>query len=194
MLRGFSGRLVRVLARDLPVETNDFVAAGGLLVFARPYEQTKIADELKIVRLSTGETVLRLRGRCMREIGAVALERSGRFALVSAAGPDSSSCAQPRVNALRVGQIGHPGLRTIARDVQVRIPATSIAMAGGYVAYGRQTGPARADTQVMIAAPGIAPTPIPGMKPGPVAPVAFDGHVVATSHENTVQMVALRRG
>jgi hypothetical protein len=124
----------------------------------------------------------------------VALEGSGRFALVSAAGSDSSSCAQPRVNALRVGQIGHPGLRTIARDVQARIPAASIAMADGYVAYARQTGPARTDTQVMIAAPGMTPTPIPGMKPGPAAPVAFDGHVVATAAEDAVQMVALRRG
>lgn len=67
-------------------------------------------------------------------------------------------------------------------------------MAGGYVAYGRQTDLARTDTQVMIAAPGIAPTPIPGMKPDPAAPLAFDGHVVATAHEDTVQMVALRRG
>lgn len=81
VLRGFSGRLVRVLARELPVETNDFVAAGGLLVFARSYEETKIADELKIVRLGTGGTVLRLRGRCMREIDAVALERSGGWQL-----------------------------------------------------------------------------------------------------------------
>lgn len=193
VLRSFSGRLVRVLAGELPVETKDFAVAGGRVAFVRSYEATKGTDELKIVRLGSGRTVLRLRRRCMRGIGAVALERSGRFALVSAAGHGSSSCRQPRVNTLRVGQIGHPGLRTIARDVQVRIPATSIAMAGGYVAYARQTGSSRSDTQVMVAAPGATPNPIPGMKPGAAAPLAFDGHVVATAHDNTVQLVALRR-
>lgn len=91
---------------------------------------------------------------------------------------------------MRVGQIGNSRVRILATHVGEASSTTSIAIAGGLVTYGRQTGRSHTDTQVMVAAPGTTPTPIPGMKFGPMA---FDGRVVATAHDDTVQLAALRR-
>lgn len=55
---------------------------------------------------------------------------------------------------------------------------------------GRQTGRSLTDTQVVVAAPGTTPTPIPGMKFGALA---FDGRMVATANDNTVQLAVIRR-
>lgn len=108
VLRSFSGRLVRALARGLRVETK-FVAAGDWAAFIRSSESTE-PDQLQIVRVSTGKTVLRLRDRCLRTIDAVALERSGRFALMSNP-PPSGACQQQDGSTVRVGQIGQGACR-----------------------------------------------------------------------------------
>lgn len=187
-LRSFSGRLVRVLAPELPVETN-FVVAGDRAGLIRSFHN-KEPEELKIVRLSTGQTELRLRRRCLESMAALSLEPSGRFALAA-----GGRCPKQHGNTLMVGQTGHAHLQTIARDVLVSDPSASIVMARGYVAYERSTGHSRTDAQVMVAAPGTAPRPVPGIKPaGPMAPLAFDGRVIATAHKNSVQLVALRKG
>jgi hypothetical protein len=184
VLRSFSGRLVRVLAGELPVET-EFATAGDWAAFVRRSETTG-PDQLRIVDLGTGETVLRLRQRCLRGIDGVALERSGRFALMNDA-PPTSGCPRLPGNIVRIGQLGNSGMRIVTTGA---IEGTaSIAMARGYVAYDRQTGRSLSDTTVMVAAPGSAPTPIPGMKLGPLA---FDGRVVTTAYDDVVQLAVVR--
>jgi hypothetical protein len=188
VLRSYSGRLVRVLARGLPV-TTPFVTAGDWAALIRSSALGSKPDQLQIVRISTGQTVLRLRRRCLLRIDAVALDGSGRFAVITYT-PRSSSCQQQN-GFLRVGQIGHSRLRILAKKGPEALPTTSIAIASGIVAYGRPTGRSLTGTQVVITAPGAAPTPIPGMKFG--SPLAFDGRMVATAHNHTVQVAAIPR-
>lgn len=186
VLRSFSGQLVRVLARGLPV-TAPFVAAGDWTALIRESDLGSKPDQLQIVRVSTGQTVLRLRPPCLARIGAVALDSSGRFALITD-NHRSGSCHRAD-GFLRVGQIGNSRVRTLVTDVNEALPTTSIAIAGGRVAYGqRATGRSPTGTQVVIAAPGAAPTPIPDMTFGPLA---FDGRTVATAHDDTVQLAAV---
>jgi hypothetical protein len=188
VLRSFSGQLVRVLARDLPV-TTPFVAAGDWTALIRESDLGSKPDQLQIVRVSTGQTVLRLRPRCLARIGAVALDRSGRFALIT--DNHRSSTCQRQQGFLRVGQIGHGPLRILARATPEALPTTSIAIAGGIAAYARPTGRSLTGTQVVIAAPGAPPTLIPGIKFG--SPLAFDGRMVATAHNHMVQLAAIPR-
>lgn len=186
-LRSFSGRLVRVLAQgrnlEMPLVAGDWALSPS--EYGRP-------GPIKITRLSTGKTALRLQQRCwLRFTDGIALDRSGQFALMNnSRGPRQSSCQQQRGNVVRVGQIGDSQMRLLATHAGEATSTTSIAIADGYVAYGRQTGRSRADTEVMVAAPASTPTPIPGMKFGPLA---FDGQVVASAHENVVQLAALRK-
>lgn len=192
VLRSFSGRLVRVLARGLP-ETKQFVAAGDWMALVRPSE-TGAPDELRIVRLSTGRTGLRLRERCLQTIHDLALDRLGRFALLSA-GPHTGSCQQQGGNTLRIGQIGQSRLRILARAVEPNQGYAPLAIAGEHVAYGRLTGRSPTDMQVLVAAPGTAPTPIPGMKFDGFlalsADVAFNGRLLTSVHNDTVQLARL---
>jgi hypothetical protein len=195
VLRSFSGRLVRVLARGLP-ETKQFAAAGDRVALIR-HSESGAPDELRIVRLSTGRTVLRLHERCLQTIHDLALDRLGRFALLSAE-PHPGSCQQQRGITLRIGQIGHGRLRILA---SAAIGSTQgyapLAIAGEHVAYGRLTGRSRTEMQVLVAAPGAAPTPIPGMKYNGFlalgAQVAFNGRLLASAHNDTVQLALLRR-
>lgn len=195
VLRSFSGQLVRVLARGLP-ETKQFVAAGDWVALIR-HSESRAPDELRIVRLSTGLTVLRLHERCLQTIHDLALDRLGRFALLSA-GPHPGSCQQQHGITLRIGQIGHGRLRVIASAAigpnQGYAPLT---IAGEHVAYGRLTDRSHTDMQVLVAAPGAAPTPIPGMKYDGFlalgAQVAFNGRLLASAHNDTVQLALLRR-
>lgn len=188
VLRSFSGRLERVLARNLPFDSG-LVTAGGLAALVRSFE-SGAPDQMKIVRLDTGRTLLRLSRRCQRWIAAMAIDGSGSFAVTMALGPHSSFCRQWRGNAVKIGQIGHARLRTVATDVLTGDQTASIAIADGYVAYGRQIGHARTATQVMVGPPGRTPTPIPGMRFGNLA---FDGQVVASAHEDSVQLAVLRK-
>jgi hypothetical protein len=188
VLRSYSGRLVRVLARGLPI-TTPFVAAGDWAALIKSSSVGSKPDQLQIVRISTGQTALRLRRRCLLRIDAVALDRSGRFAVITY-GRRSSFC-QREQGFLRVGQIGHGPLRILARGTPEALPTTSIAIAGGIVAYARPTGRSLTGTQVVIAAPGAAPTLIPGIKFG--SPLAFDGRMVATAHNHMVQLAAIPR-
>lgn len=187
-LRSFSGRLKRVLARKLPVVT-DFAAAGNAAALIRK-PHVKAPDELKIVRLDTGQTLLHLRRRCVPGIDAVALDSSGRFALTTSTGNNTSSCPHRAGNTVKIGRVGDAHLQAVAKDAFVGIPTTSIAAADGYVAYWHQTGASRTDAQLMLTAPGSTPTPLRRMKFGPLA---FDGRVVATAHEDTVQLAALQK-
>jgi hypothetical protein len=188
VLRSFSGGLVRVLARGSNVEMPLVVAGDWALI---PSEYGK-PGPVQIVRLSTGKVVLRLRRQCwLRFTDGIALDPAGEFALMNDSdGPRQGSCQRQRGNIVRAGQIGHSSMRILATHVAEATSTTSIAIADGYVAYGRQTGRSRTDTQVMIAAPGSTPTPIPAMKFGTLA---FDGRVVTSGHDNTVQLAALRK-
>lgn len=187
VLRSFSGRLVRVLARALRIETK-FVAAGDWAAFVRSSESTQ-PDLLRIVRISNGQTVLRLRQRCLRIINVVAISRSGRFALMSNA-PSSSACQQHDVSTVRVGQVGQSGLQTWATDALFEeLPTGSIVLVGRLVAYARPTGPT--EKQVVIAAPGAPVIPVAGMKLD--GALAFDGRMLASAYHDTVQLAALPR-
>jgi hypothetical protein len=187
VLRSFSGRLVRVVARGLRVETK-FVAAGDLAAFIRSSESTE-PDQLQIVRISTGKTVLRLRERCLRTINAVALERSGRFALMSNP-PPSGACQQQDGSTVRVGQIDQSGVQILATNsLFEELPIGSMAIAGGVVAYARPIG--ATDKQVVIASTEAAPLPVAGMKLD--GALAFDGRMLATAYRDTLELAALPR-
>lgn len=190
VLRSFSGRLVRVLARDLPVETKRFVTAGDWAAFIRS-SGTTAPDQLHVLRISTGQTVLRLDERCLQTIDALALDRSGGFALMSNA-PPASACEPKDRTALRVGQVGHGGMRILATDAPFEELSTGIATARGLVAYARPIGASTTEKQVVIASPGAAPTPVAGMKLD--GALAFDGQMLATAHHDAVQLARLSRG
>lgn len=185
-LRSFSGSLTRVLARGDKAKMP--LVAGGLALILSKYGQP---GPVKIIRLRTGKTLVRLPRRCwLRFTDGAALDSSGEFALMNDSyGPRQRSCQPPRGNVLRVGHAGDSHMRLLATHVDEATQTTSMAIAGGYVAYARQAGRSPSHTQVVVAAPGSTPTPIGGMKPGPLA---FDGHVVATAHHNTVQLAAIR--
>lgn len=188
VLRSFSGGPLRVLARGKNAETGMVVAGDWALVTSEYGEPGPV----KIVRLSTGKTVLRLPRRCwLRFIDGSALDSSGEFALMNNSdGPGQSSCQRQRGNIVRVGQIGNSRMQIMASQVGEATSTTSIAIALGYVAYGRKTGTAPSDAEIMIAGPGGAPTPVPGLTSGPLA---FDGRIVATARDDIVQLAAIHR-
>lgn len=195
VLRSFSGQLVRVLGRGLR-ETKRFVAAGDWVALIRSSD-THAPDELRILRLSAGLTALRLREGCLQTIRELALNRSGRFALLSA-GPHARSCQQQHGNTLSIGQIEHNRLRILARaTLGPNQEYAPLAIAGQRVAYGRLTGRSHTEMGVMVAAPGAAPIPIPGMKFDGFlalgAQVAFSGRMLASAHNDTVQLALLGR-
>lgn len=183
VLRSFSGSLLRALARGQSVEMPTVVAGRWAAFLERPAVGLW-PDRLRIVGLSTGKTVLQLWRRCwLGSTEGIALDSSGEFALMNDSdGSWQSSCQRPQGNIVRVGQIGSSRMRILATHVAEA--SSLIAISDGLVTYASQ------NTQVMIAAPGAAPATIPGMKFGPLA---FDGAVVATAHEDTVQLAALRR-
>lgn len=188
VLRSFSGAPVRVLARGNSAERRMVVAGDWALITSEYGEPGPV----KIVRLSTGKTMLWLRRQCwLRFTDGRALNSSGEFALMNdSEGPGQGSCQRQRGNIVRVGRIGNSRMRVLATQVGEVTSSTSIAIAGGYVAYGRKTGPAPSDAEVMIAGPDAAPAPIPGLTFGPLA---FDGRVVATAHDDIVQLAAIHR-
>lgn len=192
VLRTFSGRLVRVLAGGLQVVTA-FAAAGPWVAFIQHALVVGQQDRLQVVRVTTGRTVLRLsRGPSPPQgIDAVAPDRSGRVALMTAPGNPQPCQQRGEFEQLSVGQIGHPGLQVLTRSAEGQGTATSPGMviAGDRVAYGHPAGRCLTGTPVAIAAPGAARTPVPDLKFG--IPLAFDGRTVATAHGNTVQLTTV---
>jgi hypothetical protein len=179
VLRSFSGRLVRVLARGARIQYE--VAAGSWVMYTT-YSNSDSSDEaLHVINVTTGRTVLRVHRGHQHAIVAYAIDRSGRFALTTA-GPDVSVCGRREdVSPLRVGQIGHAGLRLIDEHSLGYIPDVSVAISGDRVAYGRRTGRCLDRRQLVIRAPGSAPTVIAHMDYSDAEPLRFDGRVVATA-------------
>lgn len=105
--------------------------------------------------------------------------------------PPSSACRQERGSTVWAGQIGQSRVRILARNsLFEESPIGSMALAGGLVAYARPIGHSHTDKQVVIAAPGVQPTRVPGMTLD--GALAFDGRVLATAHDDTVQLAAIR--
>jgi hypothetical protein len=191
VLRSFSGRLLRVLANGLPVVT-PFLAAGDWLALLQSAQVVGKQDEVQIIRVSNGQVVHRLRPRPPSEqIEDFALDSSGTFALMT--GPRRAPCRLRLASyTLSVGQIGRPGLQILTKEaLGEEPPTTALAVAGGQVAYAQPTGSCARGSQVAVAAPGALPTPVPGLELG--TRLVFDGSVVATAHDDTVQLAALGR-
>lgn len=190
VLRTFSGRLVRVLASGLQDVTR-FVAAGTWAAFVREPVVIGQPSELEIVRVRTGQVVLRLAQS--QWIDAVAIDPSGRFALMTEES-NPQPCQQRRYfDQLSVGQIGHAGLKVVSTQAESLGTAwkQSLSIAGDRVAYLEPTDPCQRGAQVVIGAPGRLPILIPGMEPS--FPLVFDGHLVATSYRRTVQLARVAR-
>jgi hypothetical protein len=191
VLRTFSGRLVRVLADGLPVVT-PFVAAGDWAALFKRAQVVGEQDVVQIIRVSTGQVVLKLRRTFPSEqIEAFALDSSGTFALMTE--PRPGPCERRLAfDVLSVGQIGQPGLQVLTKEALGDEPtSTALAVAGGQVAYAQQIGSCAPGSQVVVATPGAPPRPVPGLELG--TRLVFDGSVVATAHDDAVQLAALRR-
>jgi hypothetical protein len=186
VLRSFSGRLVRVLAEGLPVVT-PFVAAGDWVALFKSAQVVGKQDELQIIRVKTGQVALRLHAR----IQAFAVDSSGTFALMTE--PRRGPCElRLPFDVLSVGQIGQPGLQVLTKEaLGDESTSTALAVAGGQVAYAQPTGSCAPGSQVVVVTPGAPPTPVPGLELG--TRLVFDGSVVATAHDDTVQLAALPR-
>lgn len=185
VVRTFGDRLVRVLARGNQIGAPE-VAAGDFAAFTRPATVVSGSDTLEVVRVSTGQTVLRVRRPFRQEmIGAFALDPSGAFALVTAK-PRPNRCKGPGRWELNVGRIGHRDMRLVTARAVMRMPNTSVALAGGRVAYAQQATPCSAGKQVVVSRSGAHPASVPGVPAG--GPLAFDGRMLATSHGNTVEL------
>jgi hypothetical protein len=193
VLRTFSGQLVRVLA-PAPLSStpaNAFVAAGEWMAFIQFAVAPGQQQQLRIVDVRTGQTVLHLsRGGppATQGLDAVALDRSGRFVVTTGVSQFRRCGRKEFFSGLSVGRVGHRGLRALTRSAE-GLASGGMAIAANRVAYGQPTGSCLTGSRVVTKAPGSAPTPLPGLTFA--APVAFDGRVVATAHGNTVQLAAM---
>lgn len=190
VLRTFSGRLRRVLARDIQ-DSTPFVAAGAWAALMEPSPVAGQDNRVQIIRVRTGQTVRWLREPSQVGIDAV-LSRSGTFAATIHGAPLSRRCGQWHwwLGELSVGHIGHPGQRVLT-DKQVtswRRGPVGVAVAGDRVAYGQATGRCLTGVRLVIAAPRGKPTPIPGLLGNQLA---FDGHVAAVVRGDTVQLAEI---
>lgn len=190
VLRSFSGRLIRVLARDIQ-DSTPFVAAGAWAALMEPSPVAGQDNRVQIIRVRTGQTVRWLREPSQVGIDAV-LSRSGTFAATIYGAPPSRRCGWRDwwLGELSVGHIGHPGQRVLT-DKQVtswRRGPVGVAVAGDRVAYGQATGRCLTGVQLVIAAAGEKPTPIPGLLGNALA---FDGRVAAVVRGDTVQLAQI---
>jgi hypothetical protein len=174
VLRTFSGRLVRVLARGWG-NGSPLVAAGRWAAFIRHASVVGELDHLQILRVTTGRVVLQLSRGPSPPLGfdAVALDPSGRFAVMTG-GSTPRPCQGGNFDQLSVGQIGHPSLQVLTTEV-----GDLATIGGNRVAYLQPTGRCLTGERVVIAAPGATPIPVPGLKVG--TSMAFDGRMVATA-------------
>jgi hypothetical protein len=189
VLRSFSGRLIRVLARGLQ-DSTPFVAVGAWAALMEPSPVAGQDNQVQIIRVRNGQTVQRLRKFWRLAITAV-LGRSGRFAALSDEPRPFRRCGRQHwLGELSIGRIGHPGQRTLTKKLvpRWRRRPVGIAVAGDRVAYGQATGRCLSDTQLVISAPGRGPMPIPGLLGNQLA---FDGRVAAVLRENTVQLTTI---
>jgi hypothetical protein len=208
VLRSFSGRLVRVLARPMvgrSSQTYVAAAAGRWVALITMPSLITNPEQLKIVSAATGQTVLRQSYDFPGHgIDAVALDPLGSFAVMTAAPAQQPCQTNDYFDELGVGQIGRPGLQVLSTTADgaglPEMPA--VAIVGGQVAYGQATGRCLTVGQVAIASPGAAPTLLPlaygrlttgphGDATAPYGSLAFDGKLVATSHANTVNLTTL---
>lgn len=193
VLRSFSGRLVRVLANRLQ-NVPQFSVAGDWLALINRATVINQPDELQIIRISTGQTVLARMypGPSSQGIDAVTVDGSGRYAVLTLSGNPPPRKNEGDYDVLSEGQIGRPGLQVLAKRAHEEIIQNQqdLAISGNHVAYGQPTIRCPAQTRVAIVAPGAVPTTIRGLKIGLIPVVAYDGHVVATAHRNTVQLTA----
>jgi hypothetical protein len=198
VLRSFSGGLIRVLT---PRSTHcvDCIAtlraAGPWVAFVREATNYGHPDRLTVVRARTGATAAKV---SRTTIGDVEVDPSGDFALLTT-GPQQRCQVHrgPDLGRLMVGAVGHDGLRTLSGPVDWNLSASTpgSAIANGQVAFFRPEGSCQRATEVMIASGGVA-TPVPGVGPARAvngvapAPLAFDGHLLATRHGDTIQLTA----
>jgi hypothetical protein len=190
VLRSFSGRLMRVLARNLQ-DSTPFVAAGAWAALMEPSPVAGPDDRVQIIQVRTGQTVRWLRRPWRLGIDAV-LARSGTFAATSGEPSPSRRCGQRQwwLAELSIGRIGRLGQR-IVTNKQVtswRRGPIGVAVAGDRVAYARATGRCLTGAQLVITAPGQGPRPIPGLLGNQLA---FDGRAAAVRRGDTVQLTTI---
>jgi hypothetical protein len=192
VLRSFSGRLLRVLANRLG-NVPQFVVAGNWLAFINRAQVFNQPDELQIIRISTGQTALTRMypsdPSSGHAIDAVTVDRSGRYAVLTCCGRPPPCKNEGGFEVLSEGQIGHPGTQILAKRAHGEAIQNQqdLAISGDRVAYGQPTVHCPSRTRVATAAPGFAATTLTGLKIGHPE-VAYDGRMVATAHDNTVQL------
>jgi hypothetical protein len=189
VLRGFDGRLVRVLAAapaDCSGCITELDAAGGWAGFVTGHH----GGQLRIVRVSTGRTVFRRqRGNIM---GGVALDPSGAFAALVPGPrvPCRKPGPAPRFDNVVEGWAGSSHLRRLASPADW-YPDVPIAFAGPRAAFLEPTGHCRDNQRVALVAAGSHPKPVPGLAPGLLSSIAFNGRLLAISQGNLIQLTAV---
>jgi hypothetical protein len=179
VLRSFAGRLVRVLARGPNIQ---YLVAAGRWAMYSTYSNSDSTDvTLHAVNVTTGRTVLRLHRGGRHGIVAYAIDRSGRFALITEAGQTTVCGTSHETSPLSLGRIGQTGLRVIDTHPLGNIPDIAVAISGDRVAFGQQTGPCLDHRRLVVQAPGSSATVIAHMSYSFAAPLRFDGRVIATA-------------
>jgi hypothetical protein len=184
--------LVRVLANRLD-NLPQFVVAGDWLALIKRAQVFNQPDELQVIRISTGHTALTRMypsdPRSGEAIDAVAVDRSGRYAVLTCCGNRPPCRNEGGFDVVSEGHIGHPGMEVLGERAAGEgiHDQQDLAIAGDSVAYGQWTVRCPGVTRVAIAAPGSAPTTLEALKVG-VPVVVYDGRLVATAHSNTVQL------
>ncbi len=191
VLRSFSGRFVRVLARGL-VQNEEmhprFLAAGGWAAFIQT-TAVYVPEHLEIFNVKTGRVAFRLTSSPLGWDG-MALGRSGRFALMSY-GPTPQPCqSRNDFEQIGEGEIGSSELQVLSTQVAGTVGALGGPVVGDRVAYVQATGSCANGIQVAIGEPGAAPVPVPGptVDASLSDSLAFDGRMVATANKDTVQL------
>lgn len=173
VLRGFGGRLVRILSHRFA----EPLAAGG----------DWAGFPWGLARVSSGRQV----GRSPRgEVNDITVDRSGRFAYLIFH-PPPGNCQPTVLSRLVVGRIGQPGRRVITTRAEADsdiLAWNAVAIAGQQVAFMHAPGPCVQRGVVMVAGPDGAPRAVPGIDRS--TSLAFDGHLLAALHGTTVQLTA----
>jgi hypothetical protein len=184
-LRTFSDRLVRILAEGLPVVT-PFNAAGDWVALLKRAQVVGKHDEVQIIRAETGQVALRLHAR---NIQAFAVDSSGTFAVMTE--PRRGPCGLG-LSTVMSGEIGQPGMHVLTRQaLGDESTSTALVVSGRQVAYAQPTRSCSSGGQLVVETPGSPTRPVPAVELG--TRLAFDGSVVATAHDDTVQLTVLRR-
>ena len=148
VLRTFSGRLVRILAPPLP-NTTSFVAAGDWVALIKQPQAYGQPFQLQIIRVSTGQTVLTQTypgPPSTQGLDAVALDPSGRYAVMTDSGEPPPCKHHNGFDVLSEGQIGHAGTQVLTSKALATVASLGgigsledFAIAGDRVAYAQPT-------------------------------------------------------